>query len=54
MSGRFSAEKAKQIKEARELAAEIEAAKEFNNQFGAKEDGGRVRTMTMTMGRSLM
>ena len=37
MTGRYSAEKAKQIKEARELAAEIEAAKEFNEHWG---DGG--------------
>ncbi|WPH04006.1 Hypothetical protein R9X50_00689000 [Acrodontium crateriforme] len=36
MTGRFSAEKARAIKEARELAAEIESAKEFEKQFGHK------------------
>ena len=36
MTGRFSAEKAKQIKEARELAAELDAAKEFNEQWGQR------------------
>ena len=39
MTGRFSAEKAGQIKEARELAAEIEAAKEFNQKWGQKGSG---------------
>lgn len=34
MTGRFSAEKAKQIKEQRELDAELEAAKEFNEKWG--------------------
>ncbi|KAK3672167.1 hypothetical protein LTR78_007920 [Recurvomyces mirabilis] len=37
MTGRYSAEKAKQIKESRELAAEIEAANEFNDQWGQKK-----------------
>lgn len=36
MTGRYSNEKASQIKEARELADEIEAAKEFNDQWGQK------------------
>jgi hypothetical protein len=40
MTGRYSAEKAKQIKESRELAAELEAAKEFNDQWGQEKDGG--------------
>jgi len=40
MTGRFSAEKAKSIKEARELEAELEAAREFEQQFGT---GGRGR-----------
>ena len=39
MTGRYSAEKAKQIKEARELRAEIEAANEFNEQWGKEGDG---------------
>lgn len=39
MIGRYSVEKAKQIKDARELAAEIEAAKEFNKTWGQKKDG---------------
>ncbi|KAI6864267.1 hypothetical protein KC338_g5519 [Hortaea werneckii] len=39
MTGRFSAEKAKQIKEQRELAAELESAKEFNETWGSKKDG---------------
>lgn len=38
MTGRFSAEKAKQIKEARELADELEAAKEFNDKWGQGDD----------------
>ncbi|TKA78862.1 hypothetical protein B0A55_03817 [Friedmanniomyces simplex] len=37
---RYSNEKAAQIKEARELAAEIEAAKEFNDQWGQKKGRG--------------
>lgn len=37
MRGRFSAEKARQIKESRELAAELEAAREFNEQWGHEE-----------------
>ena len=37
MTGRFSAEKARQIKESRELAAELEAAREFNEQWGQAE-----------------
>ncbi|KAI6790884.1 hypothetical protein KC332_g17193 [Hortaea werneckii] len=41
MTGRFSAEKAKQIKEQRELAAELESAKEFNETWGSKRDGER-------------
>jgi hypothetical protein len=40
MTGRFSAEKAKSIKEARELEAELEAARDFEQQFGT---GGRGR-----------
>lgn len=48
MTGRYSAEKAKQIKEARELAQELEAAQEFNQQWGEAsgdedEDGGEDR-----------
>ncbi|KAK4540326.1 hypothetical protein LTR36_009283 [Oleoguttula mirabilis] len=39
MTGRYSVEKADQIKEARELAADIEAAKEFNEQWGQKGSG---------------
>ncbi|KAI7301264.1 hypothetical protein KC315_g16736 [Hortaea werneckii] len=39
MTGRFSAEKAKQIKEQRELAAELESAKEFNETWGSKKEG---------------
>jgi len=38
MTGRFSAEKAKQIKEQRELEAELEAAKEFNEKWGDGDD----------------
>lgn len=37
MTGRYSNEKASSIKEARELADEIEAAKEFNEQWGQKK-----------------
>lgn len=37
MTGRYSNEKAKQIKEARELAEEIEAAQEFNERWGQSE-----------------
>ena len=40
MTGRFSAEKAKSIKEARELKEELEAAKDFEVKFGT---GGRGR-----------
>lgn len=40
MTGRFSAEKAKQIKEARELKAELEAATEFNKTWGHDEGDG--------------
>lgn len=50
MTGRFSAEKAKQIKESRELAAELEAAREFNEQWGhedeesdEEDDGGKAK-----------
>jgi hypothetical protein len=44
MTGRFSAEKARQIKESRELAAELEEARKFNEQWGQagsdeEEDG---------------
>ena len=37
MSGRYSNEKAKQIKESRELAAELEAVEEFNERWGQSE-----------------
>lgn len=40
MTGRFSAEKARAIKEARELEAELEAARDFEEKFGT---GGRGR-----------
>ena len=43
MTGRFSAEKARGIKEAKELKAELEAAREFNEQWGHEsgdEDDG--------------
>ena len=40
MTGRFSEEKAKSIKEARELKAEIEAAKDFNSKWGEGENDG--------------
>lgn len=40
MTGRYSVEKAKQIKEARELQEEIEAAKEFNEKYGQGEESG--------------
>nr|POE93558.1 hira-interacting protein 3 [Quercus suber] len=41
MTGRYSVEKARAIKEARELADEIEAAQEFNKRWGEKsgDDG---------------
>ena len=39
MTGRYSTDKAKQIKEQRELKAELEAAKEFNDQWGQKGSG---------------
>lgn len=38
MTGRYSAEKARQIKEQRELKAELEAAKEFNDQWGHEQE----------------
>lgn len=38
MTGRFNAEKARQIRESRELAAELEAAQEFNKHWG--QNGG--------------
>ncbi|EMC95893.1 hypothetical protein BAUCODRAFT_507951 [Baudoinia panamericana UAMH 10762] len=47
MKGRYSVEKAKQIKEARELAADLENVKEFNDRWGQKgsddedEDDGK-------------
>jgi hypothetical protein len=43
MTGRYSIEKANQIKEARELAADIEAVQEGAERWGADgdEDGGR-------------
>lgn len=43
MTGRFSAEKAKQIKEARELAAELESAQAFEKSWGTEEVTGRAR-----------
>jgi hypothetical protein len=39
MTGRYSVEKARQIKESRELAAELEAAREFNEQWGHEDEG---------------
>jgi hypothetical protein len=39
MTGRYSMEKARQIKESRELAVELEAAKEFNQKWGQKGSG---------------
>lgn len=36
MTGRYSAEKARSVKEARELADEIQAAQEFNRKWGEK------------------
>ncbi|KAK5115711.1 hypothetical protein LTR62_000800 [Meristemomyces frigidus] len=39
MTGRYSADKAKSIKNKRELLAEIEAVQEFNDQWGGKKDG---------------
>ena len=41
MTGRYSVEKARQIKEQRELKAELEAARQFNEQWGheEREDG---------------
>jgi len=38
MSGRYSNEKAAQIKEARELAADIEAVQEGNERWGKNSD----------------
>ncbi|KAK1072466.1 hypothetical protein LTR12_008433 [Friedmanniomyces endolithicus] len=43
-TGRYSNERATQIKEARELAAEIEAAKEFNDKWGQKKEDGDVES----------
>ncbi len=40
MSGRYSLEKANQIKEARELAADIEAVQEGAERWGADDDAG--------------
>ena len=37
MDGRYSVEKARQIKEARELAADLEAVKDFDERWGSKE-----------------
>ena len=42
MTGRFSLEKANQIKEARELAADIEAVKEGNERWGMENDSEEV------------
>lgn len=38
MTGRYSAEKARQIKESRELAEEIEAAREYNERWGKERE----------------
>ncbi|KAK0800696.1 hypothetical protein LTR02_010060 [Friedmanniomyces endolithicus] len=43
-TGRYSNERATQIKEARELTAEIEAAKEFNDKWGQKKEDGDVES----------
>ena len=40
MTGRFSAEKARQVREGRELAAELEEARRFNEQWGQAGGGG--------------
>jgi len=40
MTGRYSVEKANQIKEARELAADIEAVQEGAERWGAEEEEG--------------
>ena len=40
MTPRYSAEKARAIKEARELKAELEAAREFNEKWGHEEEEG--------------
>ncbi|KAI6794492.1 hypothetical protein KC363_g7361 [Hortaea werneckii] len=53
MTGRFSAEKAKQIKEQRELAAELESAKEFNDTWGSKKDGEETEDEAPTRSRGL-
>ncbi|KAI6815161.1 hypothetical protein KC340_g15773 [Hortaea werneckii] len=53
MTGRFSAEKAKQIKEQRELAAELESAKEFNDTWGSKKDGEESEDEAPTRSRGL-
>ncbi|KAK5684260.1 hypothetical protein LTS10_004124 [Elasticomyces elasticus] len=39
MTGRYSNDKADQIKESRELAADIEAAKDFDSKWGQKKKG---------------
>lgn len=41
MTGRYSQEKATQIKEARELAADIEAVKEGNEKWGMGDEEGQ-------------
>lgn len=48
MTGRFSADKARQIKEARELAADLEAAKEFEDKWGTEggSNGRKRRSRT--------
>ena len=43
MTGRFSVEKASQIKEARELAADIEAVQEGAERWGADDENGEGR-----------
>jgi len=41
MTGRYSVDKARQIKEQRELAADLEAVTDFDKKWGQKEEGGR-------------
>jgi hypothetical protein len=41
MTGRYSVDKARQIKEQRELAADLEAVTDFDKKWGQQEDGGR-------------
>jgi hypothetical protein len=41
MDGRYSVEKARSIKERRELAADLEAVQEFGKRWGDEEDEGR-------------